>query len=61
MTRLFSPKTPKAPPVQPAPEPTPLVDEEAVARKKREALERARNRGGRQSTLLSQADSDTLG
>ena len=62
MAGLFSsPKTPKAPPVVEAPPPTELVDEEAIAKKKKEAMARAQNRGGRQSTILSQAESDTLG
>lgn len=61
MSGLFGGSTPKAPPVQAAPPPTPLVDEEAIAKKKREAMARAQARGGRQSTILSQAESDTLG
>lgn len=47
-------------PVAAAPEPTPMVDEEAIAKKKKEAIARNQARGGRSSTILSGAD-DTLG
>lgn len=43
------------------PAPTPMVDEEAIMKKKKEAIARNQQRGGRTSTILSDAGSDTLG
>lgn len=56
MGKLFSPSTPKMP--KPPP-PTPMADEEAIERAKRRAAQATRQRGGRESTLLS--DTDRLG
>lgn len=56
MAAMFSkPKVPK--PV--APKPVPMVDESAIAAAKQKRTVAASQRGGRQSTILSQGD--TLG
>ena len=47
------PKVPKPP------KPTPMADEEALERAKRRAAQGVRQRGGRESTLLS--DNERLG
>jgi hypothetical protein len=45
-----------------APKATPMVDEDAIKRKKKQAMSAAQARGGRQSTLLSSyGESETLG
>jgi len=41
------------------PKPTPMVDEAALARKKKQKIAATQQRGGRLSTILS--DSETLG
>ena len=41
------------------PKPTPMVDEAAIARKKKQKIASTQQRGGRMSTILS--DSETLG
>lgn len=57
MSALFSkPKMPKMP--EP-PKPTPMADEDAVRTAQRRAAAQVRQRGGRQSTILS--DGDRLG
>jgi hypothetical protein len=56
MGKLFSPSAPKMPK---PPKPTPMADEEAIERAKRRAAQATRQRGGRESTLLS--DTDRLG
>ncbi len=61
MGGLFGGDAPTPPPM-PIPEPpkaTPMVDEAAIARKKKQTLARTQQRGGRQSTILG--DSETLG
>ena len=64
MSALFGgePPSPTQHLVQSIPEPpkaTPMADEAAIARKKKQALTRQQSRGGRLSTILS--DSETLG
>lgn len=54
MASLF--KSPKAPPPPPPPEPTPMVDEAAVKKAKRAAVQRLRLSSGRESTILGSAD-----
>ena len=55
MSGLFG-KTPKPPPA------TPMVDEEALKRAKKRGVERVRNSGGRESTILGEmGGSDKLG
>ena len=52
MGSIFKPKAPPLPPVQPAPEPPEVSDEEkAQIRKDKAALERKRR--GRRSTILT--------
>ncbi len=46
-------------PVPEMPKPTPMVDEAALARKKKQKIAAEQQRGGRLSTILS--DSETLG
>lgn len=55
MGGLFGSK-PKAPKIPEPPAPTPVVDEVKVADAKSKAVLRARQRGGRASTILSDAD-----
>jgi hypothetical protein len=43
----------------PLPKPTPMVNEDVVAKKKKELTARAQQRGGRESTILG--SSETLG
>jgi len=53
-------ETPEIP--QPPPEPVmPIPDDEAAKRAKRRSLALQRQRGGRQSTILSDVGSETLG
>jgi hypothetical protein len=52
---------PQPAPVVEPPAPTPMEDTASIEKKKKEAIARKQQRGGRQSTLLSQAESDTLG
>ena len=54
-----APPTPAPLPIPAAPKATPMVDEAAIARKKKQKLAAATQRGGRQSTILS--ESETLG
>jgi hypothetical protein len=61
MGSLFGGDAPTPAPI-PIPEPqkaTPMVDEAAIAKKKKKALVAANSRGGRGSTILS--DTETLG
>lgn len=65
--KLFGSDTPKPPtiaqvPIPPAPEvkPIPQADSEAIAKAKGRALVAASQRGGRASTILSDAD-ESLG
>lgn len=51
----------KAPAVPKPPPPVPMADEEAVARERRRAAAGLQKRGGRTSTVLSEADGDRLG
>ena len=51
----------RAPAMPEPPKATPMVDEAAVLKAKRKAMTAARERGGRQSTILSDAGSETLG
>jgi hypothetical protein len=54
--------TPQPIPMPEAPKATPMVDEDAIKRKKKQAMSAAQARGGRQSTLLSSyGESETLG
>lgn len=53
--------TREAAPPPNAPEPTPMVDEMAIQKAKQKALMKNRNRGGRASTILSQANDEKLG
>lgn len=46
-------------PVPEKPKPTPMVDEAAIARKKKQVFTANQQRGGRASTILS--DTETLG
>ncbi len=46
-------------PIPEMPKPTPMVDEAAIARKKKQKIASTQQRGGRMSTILS--DSETLG
>ena len=49
-------------PIPEAPKATPMVDEAAIARKKKQKIAAAQSRGGRSSTLLSElGSSETLG
>jgi hypothetical protein len=49
-------------PIPEAPKATPMVDEAAIARKKKQKITAAQSRGGRSSTLLSElGSSETLG
>lgn len=50
---------PQPMPIPEMPKPTPMVDEAALARKKKQKMAATQQRGGRLSTILS--DSDTLG
>lgn len=50
---------PQPMPVPEMPKPTPMVDEAAIARKKKQKMAATQQRGGRLSTILS--DSETLG
>lgn len=52
MSKLFggSPKMPKPP------EPTPMVDEEAIKRAKKKTAARVRGSSGRDSTILGEAE-----
>jgi hypothetical protein len=50
-----SPSIPKPPP------PVPMADEDAVARERRRAAAGLQKRGGRASTVLSEADKESLG
>lgn len=62
MSRLFGGGDVPAPTPMPMPEmpkPTPMVDEAAIARKKKQKIAASQQRGGRMSTILS--DSETLG
>jgi hypothetical protein len=63
MGKIF--KGPKAPPPAPIPvppPPIPMADEESIRKKKKKALSLNTQRGGRASTLLSDAgESETLG
>lgn len=65
MSGLFGGGDVPAPAPMPIPEPpkaTPMVDEAAIARKKKQKTLAAQSRGGRQSTLLSElGTSETLG
>lgn len=54
MTGLF--KTPKTPEVKPS---TPIVDEEALKKKRKENIRKQQQRTGRSSTILS--DREELG
>lgn len=51
--------TPAPLPIPEPPKPTPMVDEAAIARKKKKKVAEYQSRGGRQSTILG--ESDTLG
>ena len=54
--------TPQPIPIPEAPKATPMVDEAAIARKKKQQLAATQQRGGRQSTILSDlGSSETLG
>lgn len=55
------PETPKPAPTPGAPPPTPMADEDTIRRAKDRARLEARARGGRTSTLLSQASGERLG
>lgn len=62
MSGLFGGGDVPAPTPMPMPEmpkPTPMVDEAAIARKKKQKIAASQQRGGRMSTILS--DSETLG
>ena len=60
MGGLFSkPNIPAPPPPPEPPKPTPMVDESAIMKKKKDTVARAQQRGGRMSTILS--DGETLG
>lgn len=49
-------------PIPEAPKATPMVDEAAIARKKKQKIAATQARGGRSSTLLSElGSSETLG
>lgn len=50
---------PQPMPIPEMPKPTPMVDEAAIARKKKQKMAATQQRGGRLSTILS--DSETLG
>ena len=50
---------PQPMPIPEMPKPTPMVDEAALARKKKQKMAATQQRGGRLSTILS--DSETLG
>lgn len=53
---------PQPMPIPEMPKPTPMVDEAAIAKKKKQTIAAAQARGGRQSTLLSKyGESETLG
>ena len=64
MSALFGGDAPTPQPI-PIPEPpkaTPMVDEAAIARKKKQQIAAMQQRGGRQSTILSDlGSSETLG
>lgn len=51
--------TPAAVPIPEAPKATPMVDEAAIAKKKKQKIAASQQRGGRESTILG--ESDTLG
>ncbi len=54
--------TPQPMPIPEAPKATPMVDEAAIARKKKKLIAANQQRGGRQSTILSDlGSSETLG
>lgn len=53
-------KAPAPIPIPPPPPATPMVDENAILRKKKKAIAAQQTRGGRQSTILSDLG-DTLG
>lgn len=62
MSELFGGGDVPAPaplPVPEAPKPTPMVDEAAIARKKKQKIAATQQRGGRMSTIMS--DSERLG
>ena len=65
MAALFGGNDAPAPQPIPIPEPpkaTPMVDEDAVRRKKKKHIAAGQQRGGRPSTILSDlGNSDTLG
>lgn len=52
MSRIFSPKMPTPPPVQPLPEPPELTDEEKAEIARKERM-RDLKRKGRKSTILT--------
>ena len=64
MSALFGGDAPAPQPI-PIPEPpkaTPMVDEAAIARKKKQQIAAMQQRGGRPSTILSElGSSETLG
>lgn len=51
--------TPAPLPIPEAPKATPMVDEAAIAKKKKKTIAATQMRGGRQSTILG--ESETLG
>lgn len=59
MSGLFG-KTPTPPPIAP-PAVMPVIGDEAVAKAKKNAIASAQQRGGRASTILTDATDDKLG